>query len=77
MEKYGQTQGSPSSLLGLDAALFAVPIPKPRFLNPPPAAGIEPGCPQGERALAPRGAEATSGATASPLGQRPCAADYR
>ena len=31
------------------------------------AAGIEPGCPQGGGAQLPRGAEATLGATASPL----------
>ena len=77
MEQYRSVHGSPSCLLGWDASLYGVLLPQNRFLSTPPAAGIEPGCPQGERALAPHGAEATLGAPASPLGQRPCAADNR
>jgi len=40
------------------------------------AGGIEPGGPQGCQAPAPRGAEATSGATATPLGPRLTTADH-
>jgi hypothetical protein len=40
-----------------------------------PAVGIEEARTQGWRRLSPRGAEATLGATASPLGQPPATAD--
>jgi len=41
------------------------------------AGGIEPGGPQGCQAMAPRGAEATLGAPATPLGPWPATADHR
>ena len=47
-----------------------------RFFGEVAAGGIEAGGPQGCRATAPRGAEATLGATATPLGPRPAPADH-